>query len=365
MKISAITRIASAVLALIVALLAVAIFWSLERLDTAFKMKDNYHGYIEELYLNLEKPVTIYLMTGNATVLTTIEKNIDHLASGTQQKLPTEIQQDVLAQLKEIKTRTLTELRAAGKLAQPEVLLIHNERELNDAISSVKEYADKANFDQAELKSSYLNLLMEVQMNTLSLSHNRQSYFKTGQEESIQQIEFILQRLQQEAEELNKLERLGIYKEQEEDDLSALLGIAAEEESSEQEEIGDEPLATIKDLVNRYPKELENARKFSQQKKSSSVKAQQDVENLEHAVSDISTMISERYQEIRYSVYVMMAVCIALIIATGISMNYLLRKLGQILIQTTAYIDQLSHGQFSGNINISSRLSEVQTLHLS
>ncbi|MCP4594931.1 methyl-accepting chemotaxis protein, partial [Neptuniibacter sp.] len=44
---------------------------------------------------------------------------------------------------------------------------------------------------------------------------------------------------------------------------------------------------------------------------------------------------------------------------------YLLRKLGQILIQTTAYIDQLSHGQFSGNINISSRLSEVQTLHLS
>ncbi|WP_415893240.1 methyl-accepting chemotaxis protein [Neptuniibacter sp. PT8_73] len=364
MKISTITRIASITLALIVILLAAAIFWSLERLDSAFKMKDDYHGYINEINIKLEQPVSKYLMTGDATLLTTIENNLEELSVSTQRNLPEEIRAGVLDKLKNIKSKTLTELRAAGKLAQPEVLLIHNERELNDAIQSVKEYADKASYDQNHIKNSYVDLLLSLQKNTILLSHSRQSFFENNKSESLQQIEFILTELKKDAESINKLERLGIFKEtDDQDDLSSLLGLATEESDNNKEEIGDEPLASIKDLVNRYPKELQNAKKFSQQKTESSSAAQKNVANLEQLVANIASIIADKYEDIRFSVYLIMAICTILIIATGISMNMLLRKLGSILIVTTEYIDQLSHGKFSSNIQIDSRLTEAETLN--
>ncbi|WP_415911778.1 methyl-accepting chemotaxis protein [Neptuniibacter sp. QD37_11] len=365
MKISTITRIASITLALIVILLATAIFWSLERLDSAFKMKDNYHGYINEIYIKLEQPVSKYLITGDATLLTTLEKNLEALSKSTQRNLPEEIQAGVLGQLKNIKDKTLTEMRAAGKLARPEVLLIHNERELNDAIQSVKEYADKASYDQNHIKNSYVDLLFSLQKNTALLSHSRQSYFEKNKNESLQQIQFILSELKKDAEAISKLDRLGIFKEAEdEDDLSSLLGLAIEIASdNDKEEIGDEPIANIKDLVNRYPKELQNAKKFSQQKTESSSAAQKNVANLEHSVASISSNIADRHEDIQFSVYLIMTICTVLIIATGISMNILLRKLGSILIATTEYIDQLSHGKFSSNIQIDSRLTEAETLN--
>lgn len=365
MKISSITRLAGLLLVFIVLMLAAAIFWSLERLDGAFNMKDEYHSFEKELYQSLEKPVTRYLMTGDATILTLIEKNINHLKESGQSKLPTEIQPEVFKKLENIKTETLSELRAAGKLAQPEVLLIQNERELNDAVTSVRDYALQAEPNQGFLQQQYLDLLVGIQNNALSLSHNRQSYFQKGSDKNYEQIQFHLSELSNLAKQLNELTRLGIYKETaEEDDLSALLGLASDEEN-EKEEIGDEPISIIKDQINRYPKELENAKKFSTQKRVATEHAQTTVESLNNSISEIETLIQQRYDQINLTVYYLMAICVVLIIATGVSMNLLLHKLGDILVAITSYIDELSHGRFSSDISVSSRLTEVQTLNLS
>ena len=368
MNISAITRLAGASLAIIVSLLAAAIFWSLERLDTAFSMKDHYHTYKEEIYLLLEKPVSSYLMTGDATQLTTIEKNLETLASKTEQELPADIADNVISQLTLLKDVTLSELRAAGKLNQPEQLLIHSERELNGAISSVREYALQADFSQRSLQQEYLNKLSLIQQNLLELSHNRQAYFSKNTVKSAQQIQLQLDRLTQLANELYELDRLGIYKEPEEDedDLSELLGISRNDtEETVEEELGDEPISTIRSQVNRYPKELMNAQKFSAQKQTSKKNAQAAVITLNDSVTAISEQISAKYDSIRMSVYYLMALCIILIMITGISMNFLLRRLGNILMITTNYIDRLSHGHFSSNVSIDSKITEARTLHAS
>ncbi|MFY0678830.1 MAG: methyl-accepting chemotaxis protein [Neptuniibacter sp.] len=362
MKISSITRLASLLLVFIVFMLAAAIFWSLERLDGAFKIKDDYHGFEKELYVTLEKPVTRYLMTGDATILTLIDKNIELLKESSKTKLPTEIQEEVHGTLRHVKDETLPQLRAAGKLAQPEVLLIQNERELNDAVASVREYALKANANQSFLQQQYLDTLIEIQSNVISLGHNRQSFFQKGSQKNYEQINYHLTNLKELASKLTNLTPLGIYKESnDEDDLSALLGLDTEEETK-QEEIGEEPISTVNFLINRYPKELDNAKKFSTQKKEATATAQTNLEALNTQISEIETLISSKYKEIKTTVYYLMAICIVLIIATGISMNYLLKKLGDILIAKTAYIDELSHGKFSSNITVNSRLKEVQTL---
>lgn len=365
MKISAITQVASGSLTLIVILLTAAIFWSLERLDSAFKMKDNYYGYINEVSVKLEKPVAKYLITGNAALLTEIEKNVSKLKASTHANLPQAIQEGVLDKLRHIESKTLIEMRAAGKLAQPEVLLIHSERELNDAIQSVMEYANRATDQQQHIQNTYFNLLLNLQKNILSLSHSRQSFFKTGKQEHLQQIEFIIADLSKDAQIIAQLERLGIYKEAEEaDDLSALLGLDINrEETAAKEELADEPIATIKELVNRYPKELENAKKFNRQKAASSSSAKKAVTEIKQNVAELSSIISDNYHSTQLSVYLIMAVCTLLIITTGISTNILLHKLGKILIVTTRYIDELSHGKFSDEIELKSKIDEATTLN--
>ena len=365
MKISSITRLASLLLVFIVFMLATAIFWSLERLDGAFETKDKYHSFEKELYSTLEKPVTRYLMTGDATILSLIENNIEFLKESSLTKLPSEIQREVSNKLEQLKTQALPKLRSAGKLAQPEVLLIQNERELNDAVSSVQSYADKADTNQIFLQRQYINLLLDIQKNMVSLAHNRQSYFQKGNQNSYEQINYHLEALQLLSSELSKLPRLNIYKESaEEDDLNALLGLESDEET-EQEEIGEEPIRTINSLITRYPKELDNAKKFSALKKEASSRARTSVSALNAQISKIETIIRKQYDQIHVTVYYLMAICLILIIATGVSMNYLLKKLGDILIAKTAYIDELSHGKFSSNITVNSRLKEVRTLKLS
>lgn len=365
MKIASITRLASLLLVFIVLMLATAIFWSLERLDGAFKIKDEYHGLEKELYTTLEKPVTHYLMSGDATILTLIDKNIEQLKTSSQNKLPKKIQKEVISKLESIKTDILPQLKAAGKLTQPEMLLIHNERELIDAVSSVREYALKADTEQSLVQQQYLNILIEIQTHIVSLGHNRQSFFQKGNQEHFEQINYHLKNLKELASKLQGLTRLGIYKENnDEDHLSALLGLSSDEET-EKEEIGEEPINTAISLVNRYPKELDNAKKLSVQKKEATTSAQAEVEALNSQISEIETLISNQYNEITTTVYYLMAICMVLIVATGASMNYLLQKLAEILIAKTAYIDDLSHGNFSSNITVSSKLKEVQTLKLS
>lgn len=367
MNISTITRLTSSSLAIIVILLAAAIVWSLDRLDKAFTMKDHYHIYKQEINQYLEQPTFSYLMTGDATLLTDLDKNITLLKEKTEQELPADIAEGVITQLHNIEQITLSKLRAAGKLKQPEQLLVHNERELNDAISTVREYARQAQQHQKELQLEYLDTLLEIQNNILKLSHNRQAYFSSGKDENYQQIELQLNTLTSLSQKLTGLRRLGIYKEadDDEDDLAELLGINKKEQTpkSNREEIGDEPISTITNLVSRYPKELSNAKRFSEQKATSNSSARESVAELNHSVSAIADTITDRYENIQISVYYLMGFCILLIVATGISMNFLLSRLGKILIITTSYIDQLSHGHFSSNVSIESNIAEIKILN--
>lgn len=133
MNIKAITRLAGATLILLVISMAAAIVWSLERLDTAFTLKDRYHAYLSEITEKLDKPVTRYINTADATLLTTVEQNIATLKTDTA-VLPMDIASETTEILTEFQKTTLIELREAGKLVQPQLLLIHNERELSNAI---------------------------------------------------------------------------------------------------------------------------------------------------------------------------------------------------------------------------------------
>ncbi len=365
MNIKAITRLAGATLILLVISMAAAIVWSLERLDTAFTLKDRYHAYLSEITEKLDKPVTRYINTADATLLTAIEQNIGTLKTDAAH-LPTDIASETTEILTEFQQTTLIELREAGKLAQPQLLLVHNERELSDAIDSVFEYTTQTQTDQSELSSRYLQQLTKLQKNLLSLSHNRQNYFESGNNKSLQQLEHHLRALKQTAHELDTLPRLGIYAESEdEDDLSSLLGLNRENDNETKEEIGDEPISTILSLSKRYNKELLNAQKFNEQKAQATRDGHNALTKIGDSVHAFASGIEAKYNKVKQTVYILLGLCTALIILTGVSTNLLLNRLGQIVLLITSYINKLSHGEYSARINIQSRIAEISSLQSS
>lgn len=231
---------------------------------------------------------------------------------------------------------------------------------------SVFEYTTQAQTDQSELSNRYLQQLTKLQKNLLSLSHNRQNYFKSGNNKSLQQLEHHLRALKQTAHELDTLPRLGIYAESEdEDDLSSLLGLNRENDNETKEEIGDEPISTILSLSKRYNKELLNAQKFNEQKAQSTLDGHNALTKIGDSVHAFASGIEAEYNKVKGTVYILLSLCTVLIILTGISTNLLLNRLGQIVLLITSYINKLSHGEYSARINIQSRIAEISSLQSS
>lgn len=364
MQISLITRLASAALVTIVIIMTGSIFWSLERLDNAFKQQEYYHLYKETIHTQLEQPISTYLRTGDATLLTLIESNLVELLKDQNQENSSELKQKTTPLLKEIESKDMAFLRSAGKLAQPSQLLIHNEREINDNLVTLHDYAQQASFEQSELKSQYIDQLLIIRSNLVKLIHARQIFFLRDNDASFNQAITQIQETKSSIKKLNTLPKLGIYSENADsgDDLASLLGLNIDDTETNKEEISEEPLSALNSLINRYNKELDNARSLKRKKETANQQAQSSITNLNTTINELSNIISAQYEDVRLSVYYLMSICVLLILATGIAINYLLRRLGKIIVITTSYIDQLSHGYFSRKVEIESNIAEAKTL---
>lgn len=369
MNISQLTRLATAALLLIVIFLSVSVIWSLNRLDSAFSASTYYQDYEKLIQEQVGKPIHTYLLSGDATLITTISDNINAAIERTDQNinLPEEMRISTVALLDRINSTTLSELRAAGKLADPQALLINNERELMGELNRAIDYTASANQADPTLRRNYLTQISQLQSDLASLSHIRQSYFADGKADSLQTLKHYQQQLSHRANSLRNLPRLGVYSEDssEGDDLASLMGWEKDNEESDREDKGDAIMDEINSLINRYPKELQNAQKFITQKQRAERSTQALLVELEQEMSHYAEQVNQHYAAIQRDVYVLLAICVALIIVTGLLMTMLKHRLSRILIDTATYIDKLSKGDLSCEFSISSKITEVKSLNTS
>ncbi len=367
MKISQLTRLATATLLLIVIFLSGSVIWSLNRLDSAFSASTYYQNYQSEIQELIGKPIHTYLLSGDATLLTTISDNIAQVIERTSQNsnLPDAMRTDTVAMLEQISTTTLSELRAAGKLADPQALLINNERELMGELTRAVEYTESATNADPNLRIEYLQQVTRLQHALVSLSHIRQSYFSDGKADSLNTLHHYQKQLSAGASTLQNLPRLGVYTEESNEggDLTSLMGWERDDEASDREDKGDAIIDEISSLINRYPKELQNAQKFITQKQNAERSTQTLLVQLELELSHYADQVNQHYAAIQRDVYVLLAICVALIILTGLLMTMLKHRLSNILIETSRYIDKLSKGDLREQFLLESRITEVQSLN--
>ncbi|WP_372831111.1 methyl-accepting chemotaxis protein [Pontibacterium sp.] len=369
MKISQLTRLATLALLIIVIFLSGSVIWSLNRLDGAFSASAYYQTYQREVENLIGKPIQTYLFNGNAALLTTISDNVTAVIDRTRQNthLPNQMRNETVSLLNTLNSSTLSELRTAGKLSNPQDLLINNERELMGELTRATEYTESANQTAPEQRQQYLTLITQLQRSLVALSHTRQSYFSDASNDTLETLNHYQNELEQTSSALHALPRLGVYSEENDDgdDLASLMGWQQEEKTNDREDKGDAIVDEIRSLIRRYPKELHNAQKFIAQNQRAKHATQQLLNELEQSLLRYAEEVNQQYAAIQRDVYVLLAICVTLIVLTGLLMTMLKHRLSRILIETSNYIDKLSKGDLSREFSLKSSMSEVKSLHRS
>ncbi|MFW1676486.1 methyl-accepting chemotaxis protein [Pontibacter sp. JAM-7] len=367
MKITTISRLTSGAFILLILILAIALVSSLKTIDQSFKLRDAYDHYLIQVEKQLSDPVAEYLLTGDASLLLTLEQNIQQLKALTATTLPDKAKQQTTELLTSFQSELLPKLRAVGKLTNPQQLLIQNEQELNALFRSLGEYTEAALPARPALFKNYNQAISAALAIQLQIAHQRQDYFLTQKPPLLDDIQTLLEVQEAHIQTLNTLPRLGIYlKNQDDNDLADLLGFDNDNTQPEQQtEQGDNLISEMLSLTRRYPKELGNASQLIQQQNKTRSTTQTAVEEIHQAISIVSDMISQHYQDTVHTIYYQLAACLALVLIICLSVNAVQQTLARILMDTSAFIHRLATGHFSEKPQLKSNIEEVIQLNTS
>lgn len=146
MKINHVSIAVTMTLVVIVATFTVAIGWSLNHLNSAFKTVEFFGQQKDKIYTQINTPIATYLHGGDAALLLQINKNLTQFTTEIQQNtvLSDAIRTPFLGVVASIQQSVVVDLTSAGKMADPQVLLIHNEQQLSAQAQSLFKYVDSA-----------------------------------------------------------------------------------------------------------------------------------------------------------------------------------------------------------------------------
>ncbi len=365
MKISYISRLVTAVLITVMSVFIISTIWSLNHLSQAFQMVEEYSVIKSRITNQIHIPINAYLNSGDAGLLIKIEKNINTLINDTQksENLSPNAQNEFISLLKNINNAVIVDLRAAGKLSDPQVLLINNENQVSGEINILLNYVKQSTQATPNAKQQYFLTLGELQNRLQKLSHTRQNYFKNQNAASLDTLNSYINEMLGDGNALSQYPALAIYEAGNDQDLTNLMGWVDDNESSEDK--SNEHISELNSLINRYPKELKNAQRFIQQKIASRKQAAEQMTALQQQLNQLGESISADYQSTQSILYYLLCICFILIIATNTSLIFLQKHFARIIDQTNHYVNKLASGDLTSTFLLQSRIVEANQLKTS
>lgn len=365
MKISYISRLITAVLIIVMSVFIISTIWSLNHLSLAFQTVEEYSTIKSRVTNQIHIPINAYLNSGDAGLIIKIEKNINTLIQDTKQNenLSLNAQTGFISLLKNLNNAVIVDLRAAGKLSDPQVLLINNENQVSGEINILLNYVKQSTQADPSAKQQYFLTLGELQNKLQKLSHTRQNYFKNQNTASLGTLNSYVNRMQSDSNLLSQYPALAIYETESDKDLTSLMGWGDDNESTEDK--ASEHISELRSLINRYPKELKNAQHFIHQKIASRKQAAEQMIALQQQLNQLGESISTDYQSTQSILYYILSICFILIIATNISLIFLQKRFAQIIGQTNQYVNKLASGDLTSIFLLQSRITEANQLKIS
>jgi two-component system chemotaxis sensor kinase CheA len=315
MTIKHISKLVSLTLAVIIIGFAVAVSWSLKHLNQAFASVEFFGQQKDKIFTQVSQPIFNYLLTGEATILGNVEQTLNQIKTEVEGRanLSASLQAPFIGLIDDLQQNTMPELTAAGKLADPQALLINNERQLSQQLQKLLSYVKEAQSAPQPKKQLYLKVVGDSQAALINLARARQSFFTSRQQMSPDNINRPLQELIALAGELKKLPLLGVMKQKQA--VSDVLSFNEETASTPPEDKAIEPISEIPSLLQHYSKDMELALRITQDKITGQAKVNQQLGNLQQRLLALEAELTSEYQHYEHLMFIIMAVCSLLIIS--------------------------------------------------
>lgn len=326
-------------------------------------MVEEYGVLKESTSRQIHLPITRYLAMGDASLLTEIEKNTADLIQEVEQspKFTADSKSVFIDLLKDINLVVLKELRAAGKLADPQILLMNNEKEISGELEIMLGLVGRSKVATEITRTQYYITLSSIQSLLHKLTLTRESYFSNQSVATLKTLKSYHLGLTEKITQLSTLPALSVYdKNNDELDMSDLMGWSENED--EGDDVSLEHLSELSSLVNRYLKELDNAQRFIQQKVEAGIKTEKEMAAMQHKLDLLGETVSTRYKSIEQQFYLILFVCITLVVVIDLLLVLLKNHLAKIINHTCEHLNLLASGSFQTNFELNSRLDEVRGL---
>ena len=313
MTIKRISKLVSLTLAVIIIAFAVAVSWSLKHLNEAFGTVEFFGQQKDKIFTQVSQPILNYLLTGEATILSSVEHTLMDIKGDVQahKNLSPALQTPFISLIDDLQQTTLVELVAAGKLADPQALLINNEKDLAKHLQKLLSYVNEAPKAPQARKQQYLKLIGDSQAALINLARARQSFFTSRKQMSPDNVTRPLQALVAIADNLSKLPLLGVMTQATASSNAFSLDDSVEAKSLVDK--GIEPLSEIPSLLQHYHKDLELAQKIAQSKITGNEKVTQQISNLQQQLFNLEANITQQYQHYEHLMFIIMGLSLFLI----------------------------------------------------
>lgn len=357
MRIATFTKANALALLIMAAGLSLTVIWGLRQLETPYQLFERYYDLNREVTQTSSKLISRYLDTGNALDLSAAEMHLQGLIDTRLNTLPATVREQVtpaaLALLQDMQTR----LRAAGKLAgDGQGLLLQNEREFNDLLESLSDYAEKGYASEPELAFSYLKLVAGLAQLQHDRTLLRERFFASGQQSLRESLELTSTEITNRARELLELPRFGIYEQPDPDE-----AFFADEDEKPAEK-GDELADELNYLAQRYPAELERTARLDKTRKSSHDRVNRLASELEQKILDSKAFVMARKAAIEHQVEFWLAVFIGLIFIVGLAGTIIQLRIVNAISRLMRYLQDLRQGDLSSAFSGKRSYAEINDL---
>lgn len=298
MKISTLSLSASALLLLLAGLLAAVVLWSSDQRQQIEQQTQVLQGIQQDFLVGVRRDLDGYLASGNATLLEqakakliSIKNQLAELNLSTSGSTNVDVQAALTQFIQDLDSK----YRAAGKLAgNPRQLLAHAESEMLDYNRRLGSYADKGLAVNAAVAEQYLQLSRDLPSIVYQLSQLTDGYLIDKNQQLKNILDSTSKALNQWRDQLDTLPLIGIYQQQEADEL-ALGG-----SEPEQIEVGENDRSELLSLANRYNKEVANTHQLLQANQEMQAQLIQAISTVEQQLIALGEAQTVKNQHLKY-----------------------------------------------------------------
>lgn len=355
MKLSTVSRVLIIIVVTLLTLSAAIGIWGWRQLDKPYQISEQFKQYRDVFDIEARILLERYLASGQADLLQQAENKLDEMAAGSLEWLSAEENQQILDAVAELREQ-VNLVRAAGKLAaNPQALLINNERERGGDLALLVDYAQQADYQYSDVQLDFLKTLAELGQHLNKVSIQRQLYIENADKQREQALLSENKRFAELVTELHSMPRFGIYTEVDEDALIA----------QEPDEVGELSISSLQSLTRRYEKEITNTVELESRMADSREQLNQQIQ----ALQDLLGHFQQRIGDIKANItsQVRWALLVAVIFITlALSIQFLLqtRMIG-FLLRLESFFNAMLAGNYSHKLQSELPFEETQSVEKS